>query len=267
MALKKEFAKRTINLIFISFLLFIIFTSIYLYSSARTKVNFLNSTVNLIRDTIKDNLLNSMNENITGIYNLFFLQLVLFIVSVTVLTIGLRYVAELYMIYKKDSLIDHLTDVYNRRAIMFGLDREIRRAVRFKHPLSIAILDIDFFKKYNDINGHVAGDRLLERMGKLLKENLREFDSVGRIGGEEFLIIFPELKLDDAHKVCERIRIAVERMHFVGEKNLSKQQVTISIGLITFEGEQIVEKEELIERADKRLYRAKALGRNMLVYN
>jgi diguanylate cyclase (GGDEF)-like protein len=134
-------------------------------------------------------------------------------------------------------------------------------AERYSHPLSVAMVDIDHFKDVNDTYGHKAGDRVLEGVASILVEHLRMPDKVGRYGGEEFLLVFPETGLDQTQKIAERIRAAVSNAEFdVGERKIN---LTISIGATLFErGEDL---EQLLSRADQALYQAKQSGRNLVV--
>jgi len=245
MLLKKSFVKKNINLIFMSAGVFIFLIVIYFNSSFKTKISYF---------------------NISEIYALFIFQLIIFFVIIVFLLIGFWYVFRLYLVEKKNSLIDPLTEIYNRRAILFNFDKEVKRAIRYKNPVSFAILDIDFFKKYNDSNGHIAGDRLLKKFAKILNKSVREFDLVGRIGGEEFLIVFPETTIKEAFKVCERVRKVIEKTAFVGGENLLKKNVTASIGVAEFKGNKKINEELLLDIADKRLYKAKKSGRNKVFF-
>jgi diguanylate cyclase (GGDEF)-like protein len=165
---------------------------------------------------------------------------------------------------RKDLKIDELTGIYNRRAIYKILDQEIKRAERFKHPLSVMMMDVDFFKVYNDNNGHVAGDVLLQKLSKIVTGKIRDVDTLGRYGGEEFLVILPETSHENAAKIGERIRKGIEAARFKGEENQPKGQVTVSIGLVTFHGEY-GHRTHLIDSADALLYKAKESGRNQLI--
>jgi diguanylate cyclase (GGDEF)-like protein len=113
--------------------------------------------------------------------------------------------------------------------------------------------------------GHVAGDRLLKKFAKILRNEIRDIDFVGRIGGEEFMIIFPETDIEKSAKACERIRKKIEETLFYGIQKLPRKKITASIGLIEFSGKQKIEKEALMHRADINLYRAKSGGRNMII--
>jgi len=163
---------------------------------------------------------------------------------------------------KKQASTDELTGLKNRRTIMNRLDEELQRALRLHEPLGVMILDIDDFKRINDTYGHPSGDRVLSSVAACIRENLRSYDLIGRIGGEEFLVLSPGTGLDDALILAERIRESVKRNEVIEEgKSVS---VTISIGLtISQSGDATHEK--LLKRADSALYRAKDGGRNRVV--
>ena len=154
------------------------------------------------------------------------------------------------------ALTDGLTGLYNRRHATLRLAEEIARAKRGKTGLCVAMCDVDHFKAINDEYGHGAGDRVLQQMGKSLREYVRRNDIVARWGGEEFLVIFSEIKLTAARIVAERLRGRLAQTR-VEE---GPPVITVSIGLAMLTED--VTAEELIEQADQALYRAKARGRN-----
>lgn len=156
------------------------------------------------------------------------------------------------------SEIDKLTGIYNRRKLDEYMESELNRAKRYHQPLSFMILDIDHFKNINDTYGHPVGDSTLQTLAKILTDNLRKSDILGRYGGEEFLIICPETNNNQAALLAEKLRACVENTLFDDIKNM-----TISIGVAEFEGENTVK--ELLSRADRALYQAKHNGRNRVV--
>ncbi|MFA7415886.1 MAG: diguanylate cyclase [Rhizobium sp.] len=156
--------------------------------------------------------------------------------------------------------IDKLTGLFNNRIYQASLTNEITRAQRFGHPISVLMLDIDHFKEVNDTYGHVAGDRVLERLGHLLREYTCTGSSVCRYGGEEFAIILPELGAETAMETADRLRAIVEQTDFdIGEDRRIK--ATVSIGVAAFP-ESAATAEELTKAADAALYTAKGEGRN-----
>lgn len=160
---------------------------------------------------------------------------------------------RLYEEKKALSLHDPLTGLANRRHMEIALGRAFANSKRYRSALSVLMLDIDFFKKYNDSHGHQAGDLLLSVIAQVLSHQIREADLAARYGGEEFLIILPETDRNQAGILAERIRIAVTK----------KTGVTVSIGIadIAIGADS---KEELIQHADKALYRAKRAGRDRI---
>jgi diguanylate cyclase (GGDEF)-like protein/PAS domain S-box-containing protein len=154
------------------------------------------------------------------------------------------------------SITDELTGLYNRRRFFSAVTGELERSRRFKRRLSLCFLDLDGFKKYNDLNGHMIGDRVLKEAADLVLSSVRSgVDSCYRYGGDEFTIIMPETVQSNARLVAERIRTQLED-HF-------KAEITASIGIA--ESTPYVDVEKLLERADKAMYRAKSLGGNRTV--
>ena len=156
------------------------------------------------------------------------------------------------------SVLDGLTGLYNRRQFELSLEQEHNRSKRHPSDFSLAILDIDFFKKVNDTYGHASGDEVLRTAASVIKAQLRESDIPARYGGEEFAVLLPYTHIEEAVIVGERLRKAVEETPiFIDKKNIN---VTISMGLAEFGQEE--NGEELFKRADSALYEAKESGRN-----
>lgn len=158
------------------------------------------------------------------------------------------------------ALTDTLTGIPNREAFdeRFTLERE--RFLRYKHPASLAILDIDHFKLVNDNHGHLVGDRVLQTFAATIKKMIRSTDFLARFGGEEFILIMPETDTNAAHLLLEKIRERVAQMP--ANKLGIQNPITVSGGLAAF---QLGEKaEQLVERADQALYQAKDEGRNRI---
>src|SRR3990167_2217366 len=166
----------------------------------------------------------------------------------------------LYNRLQKLAITDSLTGIYNHGFLYGILGKEFSRAERYNLPLSLLMLDIDYFKKVNDTYGHPQGDALLCKLSKILKNNIRASDTLGRYGGEEFSIILPESKLEDSINLAERIRKEVEQCNFGDVNKVIK--CTISIGVSSYPCPDVKNLEDLISRADKSLYNAKAEGRN-----
>ena len=166
--------------------------------------------------------------------------------------------------YRELSITDGLTKLYNSRHFFDQLEKEIERAHRYTRSLSLLVLDIDNFKHYNDQYGHLEGDKVLARIGKTIREALRQTDSAYRYGGEEFTVILPETEDHEAWNVAERIRTTFEQEkfspHFEEEVHMS-----VSIG-----GAQYSKREDLrefIKRADKNMYVAKSKGKNCVFFS
>ncbi len=168
----------------------------------------------------------------------------------------------------RSATYEGLTGLYRREAILEILQTEIQRSVRYGRPLTIAMADIDYFKRVNDELGHLAGDTVLRHIAHILKSRLRASDSVGRYGGEEFLIVLPETFERDAIQVAEQLRLAVDSSIFELDKG-RQVQVTISFGLTSIQLEpgdpNPPTAETLIAAADANLLRAKREGRNRVV--
>jgi len=162
------------------------------------------------------------------------------------------------------SIEDALTGLYNRRFFDDRVGHEIARTKRFGRDLALAMIDIDFFKHYNDTAGHPAGDRALAAIGAIIRNSVRETDLAFRYGGEEFMIILPETTAESATYVSERIRSAVEKQEFPGESSQPNGDLTISIG-VSMLGAECATLEEFVSAADKALYKAKSIGRNRVV--
>lgn len=153
---------------------------------------------------------------------------------------------------------DELTNVFNRTAILDFLENEMLRIKRTKKKLSVIMFDIDYFKEINDKYGHQTGDQVLIDIIIVIKDTVREIDLIGRYGGDEFLIILQETKIDKAKEIAERIHKQINKKNFKARKN--EIPVTISIGLSEHFAKENVDK--LVERVDNALYDAKNAGRN-----
>jgi diguanylate cyclase (GGDEF)-like protein len=162
------------------------------------------------------------------------------------------------------SIRDGLTGLFNRRYMEESLAREFNQAERSKKPVGIIIMDVDFFKQFNDTYGHHAGDLVLVELAKLLRDNTRKGDIVCRYGGEEFLIILPGTPFDKIIQRAEMIRDKVQRELRI-EHNGEWLPITISLGAAACP-DHGSSPEEVIKTADDALYRAKDQGRNRLVY-
>jgi len=160
------------------------------------------------------------------------------------------------------SITDGLTKLNNHRYFQDELVRAFEESVRYGRPLSLAMIDLDFFKKVNDTYGHAVGDEVLKCAAKLFKQSARSTDLVARYGGEEFAVMMPETDLDDAAVFAEKIRSIIESTSF--DTAAGSIPVTVSIGVASVPHSRIASPKELIVSADKALYRAKKNGRNQV---
>ena len=157
------------------------------------------------------------------------------------------------------AITDGLTKLHNSRSFYSQLEVEVDRFNRYKHPLSLLLLDIDHFKEYNDNYGHLEGDKVLVRISQLIKACLRKLDTAYRYGGEEFTVILPETSGEEAVLVAERIRKTIQTEKFKPE-SAKELGITISIGVAQYAAEEQLS--TFIQRADKAMYSSKQLGRN-----
>ncbi len=163
------------------------------------------------------------------------------------------------------SVVDSLTGLANRRAFDETLEREWRRAQRVKAPLSLLMADLDFFKAYNDTQGHQAGDECLRRVAEALKSGLRRpGDLAARWGGEEFALLLPHTHAQGAAQLAGHLRACVEALGLAHPRSSVAPMVTLSVGAATLVPERGGSPGELVSRADEALYQAKALGRNQV---
>jgi len=163
--------------------------------------------------------------------------------------------------YRELSITDDLTKLYNARHFSSRLKRELDRVSRYDHELSLLLLDVDDFKRYNDVYGHFEGDAVLAKLGEVIRAELRRTDSAYRYGGEEFTIVLPETGEDSAMKVADRMREEFESvMTASGQKDMAGR--TISVGVTQYMPEENAQ--SLLMRADKAMYVAKDRGKNQV---
>ncbi|MBW4457798.1 MAG: PleD family two-component system response regulator [Nostoc indistinguendum CM1-VF10] len=164
--------------------------------------------------------------------------------------------------------IDFLTQVANRRRFEEYIDQEWRRMAREQQPLSLILFDVDFFKSYNDTYGHLAGDRALREIARVIKDVVqRPADLVARYGGEEFALVLPNTDTLGATGVAQRISFAIQRLAIPHINSQVSSHVTLSAGLATIIPEPGSNFDEIIAAADKALYQAKAAGRDCFKHN
>jgi two-component system, cell cycle response regulator len=161
------------------------------------------------------------------------------------------------------TIIDALTEAYNKRYFLEFLDRELARCARYRRPLSLVMFDLDHFKQINDDHGHLAGDFVLREMARRLRSRIRKEELLARYGGEEFGVVLPEADHQGALDFAEQLRRLVAREPFIFEDD--SIELTISVGAATTEGDAQVEAAQFIKMADENLYRAKRSGRNRVV--
>lgn len=162
------------------------------------------------------------------------------------------------------ALADSLTDLNNRRALEWDLPRQIKKSRSQDIPLSLIILDVDFFKKVNDQHGHLVGDRLLQLLCSRLRHNLRSQDTAFRYGGEEFVVILPHTTGDEAMTVAERLNRIVREQPFAINSKLHLH-ITISLGVASLQDDDDEQGINLLNRADQCLLAAKVGGRNQAI--
>jgi len=160
---------------------------------------------------------------------------------------------------------DHLTGIMNKRWLMTEVIKLYRLALRYGHPLSLCMVDIDHFKRFNDTYGHQTGDVILKILARLISRNLRETDIVARYGGEEFTIVLPNTRKDSALKVLDKIRQAVQDYGFETEKGVLN--VTVSMGAATLGDDNIENVHDLFKKADIALYQAKLTRNRVTAYD
>lgn len=159
------------------------------------------------------------------------------------------------------AITDGLTKLYNSRYFYNQLKIETDRSARYNHPLALMLLDIDFFKRYNDAYGHLEGDKVLIKIGKIIQSSLRKMDSAYRYGGEEFTIILPETTAEEAISVAPRIQVGLKKTRFQPADG-KLVGITMSIGVTEYcPGEGI---STFVRRADRAMYMSKNNGRNRI---
>ena len=175
-----------------------------------------------------------------------------------------EFLKKSYDIAVSQAHTDPLTGLSNLRQLWKVLDRELERARRYSRSCSLAMIDIDFFKRFNDRHGHLQGDEVLKQAAGIFQEHIRKSDIVARYGGEEFAVIMPETGKELALPVGEKLRKAFTKHRFRLPETGAVEHLSISIGIATFPRDG-TDSRELVDMADKALYRAKEGGRNRVV--
>jgi diguanylate cyclase (GGDEF)-like protein len=160
---------------------------------------------------------------------------------------------------QKLATTDGLTKLFNSRHFYSQLTKEVDRTLRYEPPLSMLLMDIDHFKRYNDTYGHLEGDKVLVRLAQIIESCLRKLDTAYRYGGEEFTVILPETTAEEAETVAQRIRATVEKERFFPRPK-EEVQVTVSIGATQYRPTEDLT--SFIKRADTAMYSSKQQGRN-----
>ncbi len=175
-----------------------------------------------------------------------------------------NYLHQNYHSFKQQAITDGLTGLYNRRFFNEEIEREIARSYRHFLRMSLILLDVDHFKKYNDTNGHQAGDLVLKKVAAVLRNETRVCDMECRYGGEEFALILPETNKAQALMIAEKLRRQIEETEFPHQNRQPSGNLTASLGVATFPDDAVNSK-DLIDTADAGLYKAKEQGRNCVV--
>jgi diguanylate cyclase (GGDEF)-like protein len=190
------------------------------------------------------------------------ISIICVVILASVIANSAKYVNQKTNILQSMATTDPLTGLINRRYFDRRLAEEISRSKRHNTELSLALFDIDHFKRINDTYGHTIGDKILKELGEIIQKNTRESDISARYGGEEFALILPETTQIEASDLLERIRQLVEEYTF--SKEDTPLTVTISVGIAQFDPSY--SSKEFIDQSDAALYRAKRTGRNQVVY-
>ncbi len=157
------------------------------------------------------------------------------------------------------AMTDPLTKIHNRRAFFARFTEELERSKRYKHAISVAMIDVDHFKSFNDMEGHICGDEALRKIAQTFIANLRKTDMLCRYGGEEFVLMMPETPIDVGMEICRRLRASIEAAAFQGQTE--NAYLTVSIGVAGYPQNGMTA-EALVHAADQALYLAKDYGRN-----
>ena len=161
---------------------------------------------------------------------------------------------------------DGLTQISNRRTFDSSLQRFYAQARNHHENLAILFIDVDYFKKYNDLYGHQRGDQVISSVANCIKDSIRHKDFVARYGGEEFVVLLPETDANGAYAVANNIYRSIERLQIPHAASLVVDRVTISLGITVYAGQSDYSQEQVLNTADQALYRAKQLGRNQIYY-
>jgi len=214
----------------------------------------------IVKDRVKGIIyIDSKNINAFSSNHEYFLNILAHEISIAIER------AIAYERIKELTIKDDLTGVYNRRKFDQDLKEELNKSIRYVRNLSLLMMDIDYFKKYNDFHGHQKGDDILRKLGMVFNKHMRNTDKVYRYGGEEFAIICTETDRDSAIICAERLRKVISEEKFEGEEDIQPfRNLTVSIGVSNFPFDA-TKLDQFIRHADNALYKAKAEGRNKVV--
>ena len=177
-----------------------------------------------------------------------------------------QFPSQFYEQTQKLAITDGLTKLYNHRFFQEKLAQEFAHCEKNQRPLSLLMIDIDHFKTYNDTHGHPRGDLVLREIAQILGKSVRTSDIIARYGGEEFVIILPDTPKTGAVLLAERILTKVRNHKFSGKSETENVRLTVSLGVASYPREA-VRAEDLIEKADQKLYQAKNEGRNKICFD
>ena len=214
----------------------------------------------IVKDRVKGIIyIDSKNINAFSSNHEYFLNILAHEISIAIER------AIAYERIKELTIKDDLTGVYNRRKFDQDLREELNKSIRYVRNLSLLMLDIDYFKKYNDLHGHQRGDAILRKLGMVFNKHMRNTDKAYRYGGEEFAIICTETDRKSAIICAERLRKVINEEKFDGEEDIEPyNNLTVSIGVSNFPFDA-TKLDQFIRHADNALYKAKAEGRNRVV--
>lgn len=194
-------------------------------------------------------------------YTIILISAIVIIIIMMVLMVG-RQINILQQDIKEQAITDYLTGLPNRRFFMEFAEREIQKTRRDYSPFVLVAIDLDFFKKINDLYGHHMGDKVLKKFSEISKQNLRYMDIIGRIGGEEFALILPQTNIGEGREVIERLKMAIETSE-IDNGDLPALKFTASFGMTVWTP-AIFDLAQLLRLADDALYEAKQNGRNCI---
>jgi diguanylate cyclase (GGDEF)-like protein len=243
---------KKLAIIILLILVFILAITTYLFTNAISKP--LDDIIEAFKDLGKGNLTKKLYIDSSNEFSNLVLNYNLALSNLEKLT---NSVEELSIL----SSTDYLTKIYNRHKFIEELKQNIQRVQRTKETLSLAMIDIDFFKKVNDTYGHNVGDEILKEFSSTIKNELRTTDIFARWGGEEFIILFINTNINQAKIVSEKIRMVIEKNQFI--KNIN---ITCSIGLSQYQNSKKETINSFIQKADDALYKAKQTGRNQVIH-